>query len=158
MELELRERGFEEVKIYFERSADPEICRMLPRSVTTLEQAVENWRLACQPGADSFGRTIWVDGRYVGDIWCYSIRPGSSPEGMLSYCIFDKTLWGRGIATRAAAAFLLEIKARFGLKTIGAFCYQENRASLCVLKKTGFVCRESFTEDGVASCYLERVL
>lgn len=154
MDLELRPRGLEEVKIYFEKAADPEIAAMLPRGADTLEEAVEKYRESQKPGASSFGRVVMADGRYVGDVWCCGMEKGGDPEAMLSFCVFEKSLWGKGVATKAVGLFLEEVRERFGLKTVGAFCYQRNRASQRVLEKNGFQLTETFVEDGVTSCYL----
>lgn len=39
MRLELRPRGLDEVKIYFEKASNPEIAAMLPRGADSLEEA-----------------------------------------------------------------------------------------------------------------------
>ena len=101
MKIELRERTAGHVRVYFEQTQDEQIERMLPRSVESLEQALANFEATLLPGAASFGRTIYADGRYVGDVWCYCIDCEQSPNAMLSYCIFDKALWGKGAATEA---------------------------------------------------------
>ena len=93
MKIELRERTAGHVRVYFERTQDEQIERMLPRSVESLEQALANFEATLLPGAASFGRTVYVDGRYVGDVWCCCIDREQSPNAMLSYCIFDKALW-----------------------------------------------------------------
>lgn len=155
MQLELKERTEENVREYFLRTADAEICRMLPRTVETLEQALENYRKTFLPGAASLGRTIWAQGRYVGDVWAYCIDAAEEPNAMVSFCLFDKAMWGNGIMTQALRAFLDELCARVSPKTVGAFCYADNAASLRVLEKNGFACVEKFTEDGRQSCYLQ---
>ena len=69
MKIELRERTAGHVRVYFEQTQDEQIERMLPRSVESLEQALANFEATLLPGAASFGRTIYADGRYVGDVW-----------------------------------------------------------------------------------------
>ena len=78
MKIELRERTAGHVRIYFEQTQDEQIERMLPRSVESLEQALANFEATLLPGAASFGRTIYADGRYVGDVWC-CISKGTRP-------------------------------------------------------------------------------
>ena len=68
MKIELRERTAGHVRVYFEQTQDEQIERMLPRSVESLEQALANFEATLLPGAASFGRTIYADGRYVGDV------------------------------------------------------------------------------------------
>ena len=156
MNIELRERTESHVRIYFEKVQDEEIKEMLPQTAQSAEQVVAEFRKTLLPGAASFGRTIYADGKYVGDIWCYCIDLNDTPNAMLSYCVFEKELWGKGIATEALGQFVAEIVPKFGLKTLGAFAYCENKASQRVLEKNGFASVETFTEDGVASAYYER--
>lgn len=51
--------------------------------------------------------------------------------------------------------FIAEIVPKFNLKTLGAFTFASNIASIRVLEKNGFTKREEFEEDGVLSCYLQ---
>lgn len=156
MRIELRERTAEHARIYFEKTDDAQIEAMLPRGVFTLEEALANYEAARRPGADSFGRTIYADGRYVGDVWCYCIEAGGDPEAMLSFCLFEKALWGQGAATRGVRLFLVEAAARCRLRSVGAFCYADNAASARVLEKNGFTLQERFWEDGRESLYFLR--
>lgn len=156
MNIELAERTEEHVRTYFERTRDPEIQAMLPQATVTVEEALKGYRKTLLPNADSYGRTIYVDGVYAGDIWCYGIAHEDTPGAMLSYCLFEKSLWGRGIATRALKLFLGEVVPRYDLRSIGAFAYAANRASARVVEKNGFVLVECFAEDGVESVYYEK--
>lgn len=156
MNIELRPRGLDQVITYFHRTDDEQIKQLLPRTVTTLEQAIHNFHQTLLPDAASHGRTIWADGQYVGDVWCYCMEKGGSPEAMLSYCIFEKSLWSKGIATKAVALFLEEVRTRFDLHVFGAFCYAANAASIHVLERNGFRQLERFSEGGIDSLYFER--
>lgn len=154
MELELRPRTEREVRIYFARTRDPEIQARIPQRSQTVEQALEDYRRSLAPGADSYGRTVWADGVYVGDVWCYCIH--AEPDAMVSYCIFEKDRWGQGVASRALEQFLADAGPRFGLKRVGAFVYADNPASVRVLEKNGFAIQETFEEEGRRSFYLVR--
>lgn len=156
MKIELRERTEAHVRVYFAKTRDAEIRAMLPQTAATVEQAVEDYRKTRLPGAASYGRTIYVDDAYVGDIWCYCIDRDEEPNAMLSYCLFEKALWSRGIATAALRQFLEDVVLRFGLKTVGAFTYCANRSSLRVLEKNGFTVAETFAENGVESAYCQK--
>ena len=156
MKIELRQRTAEHVKIYFQKAADPEIRALLPQSAQSLEEALEDYARSVSPGSASYGRTIYADDTYVGDIWCYCIHEDTNPDAMLSYCVFEKSYWNQGIATRAVQLFLEEITEKFALSSIGAFTYSYNLPSLKVLAKTGFRVVEEFLEDGVPSCYLQK--
>ena len=74
---------------------------------------------------------------------------------MLSYCIFEKKCWGKGIASQAVSLFLKDIIPRFSLQSIGAFTYADNMVSICVLENNGFTAQESFVVDGRETIYLE---
>ena len=154
MEIELRERQEEHVRIYFEKVQSETVNRFLPLSSRTLEDAVTEYEKTLLPNATSFGRVIYADGEYIGDVWCYALGE-EDPDAMLSFCVFEPLLWGRGIMTEAVSLFLDEITDRFFLKVIGAFAYADNVASHRVLLKNGFVLRERFIEDGVLSHYYE---
>jgi RimJ/RimL family protein N-acetyltransferase len=74
---------------------------------------------------------------------------------MLSFCICEPEYWAKGIGTAAVEMFLQNVCTRYSVKTIGAFSYAHNAASLRVLEKNGFVFMEEFTEGGVLSKYLQ---
>jgi len=151
----LEKRTAETVKIYFERANRPEIKSVLPQKAQTVEEALADFEKTLLPDATSYGETVWVDGEYVGDIWCYCIDLNDEPNCMISFCIFETAYWSQGIATSAVAQFLPRIRERYGVRTVGAFSFAHNRASVRVLEKNGFAVVEEFTEDGVLSVYLQ---
>lgn len=153
MTVTLGTRTAETVAIYYERSRADVIRKSLPQKAQTLAEALEDFQRTQLPGASSYGRTIYVDSQYVGDVWCYGISPGGDPEAMVSYCVFEQTFWGRGVASAALKLFLEDILKCFGLERIGAFTYTGNAASIRVLERNGFRLEEIFTEDGVESAY-----
>lgn len=57
MDIQLKARTLENALTYFERTKDPDIERMFPRSVLTREQAIANFQASLLPDADSFGQT-----------------------------------------------------------------------------------------------------
>ena len=75
MEITLQERTTDHVRTYFERTQDDQIDRMLPRSVNSLDQALENFAQTKLPDAKSYGKTIYADDRYIGDILVLLYRP-----------------------------------------------------------------------------------
>lgn len=153
--ISLKERTKNHVKIYFQKTQDAEIKRMLPSTVRTEEEALKAFEETQNPGATSYGRTVYYDEKYVGDIWCYNINTEESPNGMLGYCIFDKKFWNKGIATEAVGLFLKELRQNYQMKELGAFLYATNAASRRVLEKNGFVKSETLVEDGIESFYYE---
>ncbi len=158
MKLTLGDRTEETVAVYFEQAAAPDIRRFLPQRAATLEEALADYRRTLLPDAHSYGRTIWADGSYIGDVWCYCMDLRETPSAMISYCVFDPAWRNRGAATTALGLFLREIRDKFGLPSAGAFTYAANRASIRVLEKNGFRPVETFTEDGAASIYYQREL
>lgn len=155
MKIELGTRTEETVAIYFEKANCEEIRSVLPQKAKTVEEAIEDYRKTLLPDAASHGRIILADGKYVGDIWCYCINKSDTPNAMISYCIFEKELWNRGVATNALKLFIEEITEKLGLKSLGAFTYSANIPSVKVLEKNGFTLEEEFTEDGVESKYFQ---
>lgn len=155
MDITLRERTAETVAVYFEKANTPEIRKVLPQKAKTLEEALEDYGQTLLPGASSYGRTIYVGERYVGDIWCYCIDPHDEPNAMVSYCIFEQDYRGQGVAAAALAQFMEEVWQKFQLKSLGAFTYASNLSSIRVLEKNGFHMMEEFAEDGVLSRYYQ---
>lgn len=152
----LGERNEETVRIYFSRAQQPSIKAFLPQKAQNVEEALADYRATLLPGATSYGRTILVDGNYVGDAWCYGLNQDEEPNAMLSYCLFEPEYLRKGIATRAVGMFLEEARERYGLQTIGAFTFADHAASIRVLEKNGFCLMEEFTEEGRRSKYFQR--
>ena len=153
MVISLGERSVETVKTYFIKAQNPEIKSRIPQKAKSIEEAIADYEKSRLPGARSFGRIIRADGRHVGDIWCTCISAANEPNAMLSCCVFDQTCWNRGIATEAVKLFIREISGLYPIKTIGAFSFADNTASIRVLEKSGFELAERFTEDGKESVY-----
>lgn len=155
MKIQLENRNEETVRIYYERVQDSEIKELLPQKAQTVEEAIEDYKETLYPDAKSYGRIILAEGRYIGDVWCYGITKTERPNAMLSFCIFEKEFWSKGIASIAVNLFLEEIQKKYGFKTVGAFAYLENTASIRVLKNNGFIVKEMFAEERKESAYLE---
>lgn len=156
MHISLGERTAQTVRVYFEKSRESELIRrFLPQRAQSVEEALRDFEQTLLPDAQSFGRIILADSRYVGDVWCYCIDREDTPNAMLSYCILEEEFHGRGIATQAVHLFIEEIAERFSLTTLGAFTYAENAASIRVLQKNGFALMEKFAEEGVLSHYYQ---
>lgn len=151
--IQLHDRTEVHVKEYFYRVQDAEIRRMIPIKAQTLAQALDDYHRSRLPGSTSYGCAIYADGSYVGDVWCYCMDTADNPRAMLSYCLFAKEYWGRGIATAGVNLFLQKVEEEFGITKIGAFTYNDNSASIGVLTNCGFQLVETFVEDGVASSY-----
>ena len=158
MELSLGDRTEETVRWYFAQSQQPEIKAMLPQEAKSVDEAVEDFYQTILPGSTSYGRTIIVDGRYVGDVWCYCMDTSETPNAMVSFCVFEQACWRKGIASEAVSLFLREIREKFGIGSVGAFTFSDNIASQRILEKNGFHLLEEFVEDGRESKYYQRSL
>ena len=156
MTVTLKPRTAAHVSIYFEKTNNEMIRSVLPQKARTVEEALEDFEQTLLPSSTSFGQTIYADEQYVGDIWCYCINPDDTPNAMVSYCLFEKEFWNKGVCTEALRQFEAEILPRFGLKSLGAFTYCDNISSIRVLEKNGFAKTEEFTEDGRQSVYYQK--
>lgn len=148
-------RTAEHVRIYWKRIQDEEIRKRIPLQSLSLEETLAQFEASRRPGAGSFGMCIEADGVYVGDIWCYGIHGDDEKTAMLSFLIFEKSLWGKGAGSEAARLFCQEVLSRYGIRRLGAFTYAENIGSPKALEKAGFLEKERFLEEGKLSVYLE---
>jgi len=148
-------RTKEHVQTFWERTQDEEIKRLFPFSTKSLEDALQLFERSQLEGATSYGKVIYCDGQYIGDVWCYGIDEDNEKMAMLSIVIFEKAQWGKGIGVKAAEAFVEEVFDKFNIEKLGAFTYSINYGSIGLLKKLGFVEVETFIENGVESKYFE---
>lgn len=154
-DLLLKPRTCEHVKIFWEKSQDEEIERMFPFNRSTLDDAIKLYEETLKPGARSFGQVIYVDDKYIGDIWCYGIDEDDEKQAFVSIVIFDKTYWGKGIGEHALKQFCQLVFERYAINKLCAFTYKDNKRSIGPLESAGFKKIEDFVEDGVLSCYYE---
>lgn len=155
MKLSLAERTRKHVEIFWEQTQDPQIQEMFPSSTNSISQAIKLFEASQQDKTKSYGRIILADNRYIGDIWCYSMDEEDKHHAMLSIVIFDKTYWKKGVASLVIPLFVEDVFSRYRIDTIGAFTFAANLPSRKALQNSGFKEVESFTEDGIASVYLE---
>lgn len=153
--INFRDRTEETVSIYFEKTKDKEIKKYLPQKAKCIEEAIADYHKSLLFDTKSYGKTIWIDDTYIGDIWCYCIDKNEVPNAMISYCIFNKKYWKKGIATKVLDLFIKEINEQFMLQSFGAFTYSENIASVRVLEKNDFKCIETILEDNIESKYYQ---
>ena len=91
---------------------------------------MRHWTTAILGEETAIAKTVLVNGRVAGNVVCFE-RDGSREVG---YWI-GREFWGKGVATRALAAFLAEVRER----PLFAGVARHNVASLRVLEKCGFV-------------------
>lgn len=155
-QIHLAERREQHVRVLFERTRNEVIQRMLPMTAKTVEEALVQFPKAQQGKAASYGKTIYWGDRYIGDVWCYAMDRENTPNTMVSYCVFEPSFWNRGIATAALERFLVEVKEKFGIASVGAFLYADHAASRRVLEKNGFRFIETLLDQERESVYYER--
>lgn len=155
MDIMLKTRMRDHVVVFWERTQDEEIKRLFPSSIKSLDEALILYEESLKENALSFGKVIYFQNRYIGDIWCYGIDENHEKIAMLSIVIFEKGLWGKGIGTEAAKAFIKEVFNKYNIEKIGAFTYSNNCGSISLLEKVGFIKADTFIEDGIESKYFE---
>lgn len=155
MTVTLKDRTELAVRIYYEKSQQTEIKAMLPQKAKSVEEAVCDYQKTLLPSSTSYGKIIYADDEYIGDVWCYCIDRSEMPNAMLSFCVFEKACWNKGIASEAVSLFLKEIREKYLIETVGAFTFSDNCPSQKVLEKNGFQLSEEFIEDGRASKYFQ---
>jgi RimJ/RimL family protein N-acetyltransferase len=128
----LRDVTMSDLPIFFDQQLDPEANRMAAfttKDPTDRDAFMAHWAKIQRDETSSI-QTILFDGQVVGSVLSYIDEDGR-PE--VSYWI-GKPYWGKGIATRALAAFLNRIKER----PLYARAAKDNIGSLRVLEKCGF--------------------
>lgn len=148
-------RTLEHLKTFWEKSQDEEIERMFPSNRGTLNDAIKLYEETLKPNASSFGQVIYVDDKYIGDVWCYGINENDEKQAFVSIVIFDKAYWGKGIGKHAIKQFCQLVFEKYTVSKLCAFTYKENKRSIGALERAGFKKIEEFEEDGVLSCYYE---
>jgi RimJ/RimL family protein N-acetyltransferase len=127
----LRDVREDDLSIFFEQQLDPDANYMAAFTVkdpTDREAFMARWTRILGDETNSI-KTILFDGQVAGSVLTYEGRGRTE----ISYWI-GKRYWGKGIATRALAAFLGHVKAR----PMYARAAKDNLASLRVLHKCGF--------------------
>ena len=131
MKDEVRLRNVEpnDLPIFFEHQLDPVATRMAAFPSRDRAAFDAHWQKNILGNPDAIAQTILVDGAVAGNIgswWQEGVR-------LVGYWI-GREYWGRGVATRALAAFLDLVKDR----PLHAHVVKHNVGSIRVLEKCGF--------------------
>jgi RimJ/RimL family protein N-acetyltransferase len=129
-DVRLRDVEDADLEVFFEHQRDPVANEMAAFPARDLEAFMRHWATAILGDETSIAKTVLVNGRVAGNVLCFE-RDGSREVG---YWI-GREFWGRGVATRALAALLVEVRER----PLFAGAAKHNVASLRVLEKCGFV-------------------
>lgn len=118
----------------------PEVCKyfdILPfEEMSQAERHVARWVQLAREGRQ-FRQAIVVDGRLVGTCGIYSV---STPHKRASIG-FDlhPDHWGRGTMTEALEAYVPYVFEEYGIRRLQGLVMQDNRASVRLMEKLGFV-------------------
>ena len=128
-DVQLREVQQDDLPILFEHQREPEANLMAAFPARDRDDFMAHWtRILANPTGTA--RTIVADGTVAGNVVCWE----ESGRREVGYWI-GREHWGRGIATRALAAFLEEEPVR----PLYAHVAVHNLGSIRVLEKCGFV-------------------
>ena len=142
MEVRLRDVEDADLPLFFEWQRDPASTALAGVPARDRAAFGEHWeRIRRDPSVTL--RTVVADGAVVGNVLAFD----QSGRRVVGYWI-GREHWGRGIATRALAAFLHELEER----PLHATVAPANAGSVRVLEKCGFAPAGEIEERG------ERVL
>jgi RimJ/RimL family protein N-acetyltransferase len=132
-----------DLPVLFEHQQDPDATRMAAFVARDRAAFDAHWRkILGDPGVTT--KAIVADGVLAGNIGAW----GSGGERLVGYWV-GKEHWGKGVASRALAAFLAVERTR----PLFAHVAKANVGSLRVLQKSGFVIageHDGSATDGVA--------
>jgi RimJ/RimL family protein N-acetyltransferase len=134
---------------FYEQHADPVSVEMAAFPAREREDHHAHWRKVLADET-ALVRTIEVDGENAGHIVSF-LRDGVGARE-IGYWL-DRSVWGRGVATTALAAFLVEETRR----PLTAGVATHNTGSLRVLEKCGFTVTETIPNamgDGIDEVHL----
>jgi RimJ/RimL family protein N-acetyltransferase len=126
----LRDVREDDLPIFFEHQNDPVANEMAAFPARNRQAFTQHWTANILGDDAAWKRTILLDGEVVGNILSWRM----SGERLVGYWI-GRAYWGKGVASRALALFLIEVDER----PIHAHVARHNRASIRVLEKAGFV-------------------
>ena len=128
-EVTIRPVREDDLPILFEHQRDPEANAMAAFPPRDRDAFMAHWaKILSDPTC--VARTVELDGAVAGNIGSFDLE-GRREVG---YWI-DRALWGRGVATRALAAFLREAETG---RPLFAGVIPHNAGSIRVLEKCGF--------------------
>lgn len=140
-EVRLREVAPDDLPVFYEHQLDADAARMAAFPSRDRAAFDAHWATNILGDPAAVARTILVDGRVAGNIGSWT-QDGVRHVG---YWI-GREHWGKGVATRALAAFLQVVTER----PLQAHVAAHNVGSIRVLEKCGFILeREEHAEDVV---------
>lgn len=139
-DVRLRPVAPDDLPIFFEHQLDPDATHMAAFPSRDRAAFDAHWAGNVLGNPTGFTRTILVNGKVAGNIGSWT----DNGVRLVGYWL-GRAYWGRGVATRALAAFLHEV----GERPLHAHVATHNVGSIRVLEKCGFhVERELRGGDG----------
>lgn len=148
-EVELRDVAPGDLSIFYEHQLDADATRMAAFPARDRAAFDTHWATKVLGNPATVTRTILVDGQVAGYI-------GSWPQDgvrLVGYWV-GKEHWGKGVATRALAAFLHLVRER----PLHAHVARHNVGSIRVLEKCGFTVEREESVDVTSGDVEELVL
>jgi RimJ/RimL family protein N-acetyltransferase len=127
-DVRLRDVAEGDLLIFFDHQLDPDATQMAAFPARDSHAFMAHWTKILADETIT-KKTIIFDGQVAGNIVSWE----QLGEREVGYWI-GKHYWGKGVATRALAAFLEHVKAR----PLYAHVAKHNRASIRILEKCGF--------------------
>jgi RimJ/RimL family protein N-acetyltransferase len=124
--------------------ADPEVMADYggPQSLEASQAKIDRYRDAF----DAFGFTRWAveaEGAFIGYVGVMPVFPGHPREpGYEVGWRLVRAAWGKGYATEAARASLLDVFRRAGLVEVLSYTAPDNRRSRAVMDRLGLTRRQ----------------
>jgi len=148
-EVRLRNVELDDLPTFYEQQLDADATRMAAFPARDRAAFDAHWATNVLGNPAAVNKTILVDGQVAGNI-------GSWPQDgvrLVGYWI-GKDYWGKGIATRALAAFLHVVTER----PLRAHVAAHNVGSIRVLEKCGFSLEREESVDDAGKDVAELVL
>ena len=147
--VDLRDVTEADLPLFFAHQLDPDAARMAAFPSRARDAFMAHWARVLADDTVS-KQTILVAGQVAGNIVCFA-QDGQPHVG---YWI-GREYWGRGVATAALCAFLVQVAAR----PLYARAAQHNIGSIRVLEKCGFtVCAEAEPSSSGGADGVEEVI
>ncbi len=127
-DVRLRDVTADDIPIFFEHQLDPDATQMAAFPARDRQAFTAHWSRILDDETLA-KKTILVDGQVAGNIGSWE----QDGERYVGYWL-GRSYWGKGVATRALAAFLDHVKVR----PLYARVARHNLASRRVLEKCGF--------------------
>ena len=141
-EVTLRATTEDDLPAFFEFERDPIANEMAAFPARDREAFMEHWTSNILGNDAGRKQTVLLDGEVVG----YMLSWPDAEQTLVGYWI-GRHHWGKGVATRALALFLMKV----GERPLHAHVVAHNAGSIRVLEKCGFrkVGEQTFEESGV---------